>query len=218
MDLMDPRTERSSSRTPPGVDQGLIVNGRVRYETDEALSFQSVTIDAGGILQLAGGSSLSVTGDLNVGAGGEVVVEGKNRDGQVDGAWAGEGVSITAANITIADGAAIHADGQGYTSGKGPGAPAANTNTTGASYGGVGSFSSGSGLRPAYGSMREPVDLGSASGVFGAETYGGGAIRLIVSGSLTVNGRISADGTIVGTNHSGATGGSIWITASDHHR
>ncbi|MEZ5278474.1 MAG: RHS repeat-associated core domain-containing protein [Opitutaceae bacterium] len=189
----------------------LIVHGRVRIQPDEAPTYTGITVEGGGLLELGGGSSLTVTGTLRVKGGGVVLAEGKNRDAQVNEAWAGAGVSITAATLTVDLDGRVHADGQGYSSGLGPGGPGAGANNSGASHGGL-ATSSTSVVKSAYGSMVEPVDLGSASGVFASVTAGGGAIRLTVSGTLTVNGTLSADGTATGTNHSGAAGGSIWIT------
>src|SRR5207249_11916921 len=65
-----------------------------------------------------------------------------------------------------------------------------------------------------YGSLLQPIDGGSAGGgngsIFG---FGGGAIRLIVSKTLVLEGRISSDGTDApGEGGGGGSGGSVWLT------
>jgi hypothetical protein len=68
-----------------------------------------------------------------------------------------------------------------------------------------------------YGSATRPVDRGSrggASGSFGG-SEGGGAVHLVVGGTLNVNGGILANGN-PGTQEQsgGGSGGSIWISAA----
>ncbi|MBL9129133.1 MAG: hypothetical protein JNL97_15895, partial [Verrucomicrobiales bacterium] len=62
-----------------------------------------------------------------------------------------------------------------------------------------------------------PLDLGSGGG--GAEWLpagaGGGAVRLVVSDRLGLDGLISADGEAGGGNAGGGSGGSIWIEAGE---
>jgi hypothetical protein len=141
------------------------------------------------------------------------------------------GSQITANNINIAPGSSLNADGQGYLGGRytgsltpgfGPGGGTGYSFGTGGGYGGAGARSStvnhgGS----TYGSSTQPTSLGSgggsgsAAGRFGGA--GGGAIKLIVNGTLTVNGILSANGapgytaTGYSTYGGGGSGGSIWI-------
>ncbi|CAG0958724.1 hypothetical protein ANRL4_00531, partial [Anaerolineae bacterium] len=63
----------------------------------------------------------------------------------------------------------------------------------------------------------EPIDLGSAGG--SGESWGvhaggngGGAIQLVVTGTLTVDGVLSANGLSSSTRAGGGSGGSLWIT------
>lgn len=69
-------------------------------------------------------------------------------------------------------------------------------------------------VRPVYGDVYHPVDLG----VGGVGRPGGGAIRLIVGGKLTLDGIIRADVdenvNYWGTCQTGG-GGSVWITAGE---
>ena len=93
----------------------------------------------------------------------------------------------------------IHADGKGHNSNKGPGSAAM---LNGASHAGQGKGASGG----PYGSVLHPVKWGSATS--GAQ--GGGAVHLDVGGTLTVNGRVSANGAPDNTHYT-SCGGSLWI-------
>lgn len=106
-----------------------------------------------------------------------------------------KGVKITAENITVTEGAQISAYGTGYRNLSGPGAPAINY--AGASYGGIGLNNS---AISTYGSATAPTDLGSG----GAEN-GGGALWLVVSGTLENNGVVTAIGKRSGS------GGSVYV-------
>lgn len=77
---------------------------------------------------------------------------------------------------------------------------------SGSSHGGIG----GSG-RPAYDSVFAPIHPGSSASSGDVGNNGGGAVRLQVGGTLTLNGRIASDGG--NGNWYVGTGGSIWITA-----
>ncbi|MFA6393156.1 MAG: immunoglobulin-like domain-containing protein [Candidatus Paceibacterota bacterium] len=112
-----------------------------------------------------------------------------------------KGVKITAKNITIDLGSAISADGKGYT--EGPGAPIDSENYAGATYGGKGERNAST---PLYGKATEPTELGSGGYLY---WRGGGAIRLIVTNTLSNNGVISANGDMT------SSGGSIYVTAKN---
>ena len=180
---------------------------------DETITVGEVTLDDAAILTLEGGSTLTVRGALAVTNGSQVIGQGKNNGGPVNGAWAGAGVTINAGSLSIDAGSKISADGQGYycnweSGGNGPGGGGAGS---GGSYGGKGTGSSG----PTYGSAAFPVDLGSAGpAYFGQVSRGGGSLRLNVDGALNLDGEITADGTCSATwNCSGGSGGSLFISA-----
>ena len=112
-------------------------------------------------------------------------------------------------NLTVAEGGAIDANCKGNS---GKGAATGNWGVCG-TYGGIGSGSS----KHCYGSIREPDDLGSR-GWSTSGAYGGGAIRLNVSGTLRVDGSVSADSddySAGGPPKGGGSGsgGSVWVTA-----
>jgi len=111
-----------------------------------------------------------------------------------------KGVIINAKNITVDSGSIISADSQGYVNGPGT----LKEKTAGGSYGGLGERNSASSI---YGSATEPTDLGSGgSGPYG---HGGGAIKLVVSGIISNNGIIRANG------HTNSSGGSIYVIAGE---
>ena len=122
-------------------------------------------------------------------------------------------------------GSSIDLTGKGYIHGAGAGqGQDASGGAGGAGYGGAGGNGLGGNAGGTYGtptvplSCREPLDFGSGGGdsappgaVGGA---GGGIMRLIVGGALTVNGTISANGAGSPNGFSGGgSGGSAWITA-----
>ena len=64
----------------------------------------------------------------------------------------------------------------------------------------------------AYGSMFEPMTHGS--GGKQESCAGGGVIRLVVTGDITVDGTVSANGTSGGSYGYSGAGGSVWITVT----
>ena len=178
-----------------------------------------LTVDNGATLTIAGGTTLNVLGTLNVTDGSTIIAQGTNRAAQINSAWAGVGVTINAHNVLVSSDSKISADGQGYVLNAGPGHGQINgcsgnsSYGSGGSYGGSGGPSNGYGSPATYGSVTHPTDLGSGGGG-NAAGNGGGAISLSVSGTLTLNGTISANGTDgVGNGcnaNGGGSGGSIY--------
>ncbi len=127
-----------------------------------------------------------------------------------------------AGDVTVDAGGLISADARGYAGGTGPGAgTSGGDRPAGAGHGGVGG--NGSGGAPGgvvYGDEQTPVLLGSGGGndTTGNTSVGGrggGAIRLDVGGTLTVNGRVSANGgNYPAWEAAGGSGGSLWITCA----
>ncbi|MBI5387026.1 MAG: hypothetical protein HZA90_20320 [Verrucomicrobia bacterium] len=189
--------------------------------------FNSLVITNGGRWEPDGGLRWAVAESLVVASNGLVVCHSTNVSGQVNGAWLGTGVVIAARDITIAAGGVLHADAEGYlgsnAAGNGPGAgTGTRSDITG---GGGGGAHGGDGGQPqspfaggrAYGAIKTPVTPGSAGGAgfAGPGANGGGAIHLIATNQLIVDGRLSANGTH-GAVHSygaagGGAGGGLWI-------
>lgn len=101
-------------------------------------------------------------------------------------------------NLVVDSNAAVSADYKGFNN-AGPGKPASGY---GGAYGGQGS----SGLNT-YGSILAPVNIGSGN----SQGTGGGAVKLTVTGSTTLNGRMSADGYYYISARTGS-GGSVYLT------
>lgn len=178
----------------------------------------NLTIREGAVVNVGGGSTIEVGGTCSLlGSNSVLLAQGKNTYSQVAGQWAGAGLTLIASNLTIGRGATLNADGQGYQGGwnyvgSGPGAGAW---WYGGSYGGH-----GGGGNPTYGSSEFPVDLGSAGGGSYDSWYcnaawggtGGGAVHLVVRGTTSVEGSVSANGTDGHMGYGGGgSGGSIWI-------
>ena len=139
----------------------------------------------------------------------------------------GTGVTINANSVQVDMGSKIISDGQGYVGTGGDGAGVGGGKGgywvgAGGGYGGLGGNAyDGHSGGVAYGSVIEPSALGSAggAGVNGSTYYaggnGGGAIRFVISGTLTVNGTLSVNGSNGTTGRTGGgSGGSIWVTTN----
>jgi hypothetical protein len=190
-------------------------------------TYDSITVENAGTLTIGGGSAIAVTNTVTVTGNSTILLQGVNVSAQVSGQWQGQGVAITATNLQVDAGSTISANGQGYAGnscsgpGAGPGGGPLNCNNNGngGSYGGQGG---GPNPGTTYGSALAPTALGSGgSGGYGLYQgsgqglggAGGGSIRLVVSGTLTDNGTISANGSTATQNAGGGSGGSIYVTA-----
>ncbi len=141
------------------------------------------------------------------------------------------GLTITAPNLTVDSGGSINVDSKGFDGGSelevgdGTGGGTGDKGV-GGGYGGTGGSNGNDAGGTAHGSLSLPALLGS--GGSGTEDGaidskggdGGGFVKLVVSGTLTHNGTISADGGIGfkvrGGNDraaGGGSGGSIQISA-----
>ena len=177
---------------------------------------------------LADGAVVAGSGDLVVANGGRIsgsigqsfaiAMSGTvtvNTGGLIDG-----NVQLNASALTIANGGTVHADAKGFAASAGTGV---GTGNSGGGHGGAGaSYFTGTG-GTTYGSHIEPITHGSggmqSSGLAGA---GGGAIKIFVTNTLTVNGELRANGGTGTTAYwgsggnasGGGAGGSIWISTS----
>lgn len=190
---------------------------------------------SGATVDLAGGAKLRVLGTLLIQNNGQLRALSKNTTAMVSGAWAGQGVEISAANVTIESGSTLTGAGLGYAAGSsaavnsGAG-PAGSIGATryGVQGGGGHNLAGGTGTSPGVGGSSSetcntfaPVTLGSGSGSvsgFLNGAAGGGAIKLLVSGTLSIAGSINANGgngSASGDgNTGGGAGGSIWVMAN----
>ena len=193
-------------------------------------TFDRITVQRGGRLDLSG-TELMTTPQLVIGNAGGVTLQTAATFGQVQIEEGGllthhamqTGFELTVTgDLTIAAGGALDVSGQGHPRIQGPGAgSSASHYGAGGGYGGKGGDSTAAAGGSAYGSITEPADLGSGGGrVTGSSSYaggaGGGAVRLAISGTLTVNGALVANGADGEGSGSygvgGGSGGSIWLT------
>ncbi len=171
------------------------------------VQYNSLTVGAGANVAVGGGSEMLLSGTLHI--TGTVQVQSTNTAGMVNGTYQGRGAEIIAGNVLIDPAGSLIADGQGYGPQTGPAAGTPGTGN-GGGYGGA-----GGGSTATYGSATNPLDLGSGGGQYqGTAGAGGGAIQLLVSGALTDNGLISANGAGVSGFVGGGSGGSINLAAN----
>ena len=130
------------------------------------------------------------------------------------------GVTMQVGDVVVENGGLIESNAQGYPAATGPGAGRYGGRGGGGGHGGMGGSGGGGAGGATYGDLYAPIQLGSGGGHDYSNPgagKGGGAIKLVVSNTLTVNGEISANGTNGITNNYQAggagAGGSIWITS-----
>ncbi|NOS70465.1 MAG: carboxypeptidase regulatory-like domain-containing protein, partial [Verrucomicrobia bacterium] len=125
-------------------------------------------------------------------------------------------------DVNLAAGSVLAADGKGFSRNTGTGRGNSTSNKgSGGGYGGLGGASSSGAVGGTnYGAASQPVDRGSGGGTgLGSSPLGGdggGAIKLIVGGTLSLDdARLGANGSEgLQDDSGGGSGGSVWITAS----
>ena len=173
--------------------EAVTLDGDAVVSADATLNAGEYNLDS---LTVTGGSVLTLASDVS--------------------ATVFQGVTITTSgDLTVTAGSLISADGQGYAGDQGPGAGAtASSDSTyggGGGYGGPGGNGDGGALGgTTYGSAAEPTDLGSGGGFDGGK--GGGAVRLVVDGTLLLDGGIVCRGVTGGYHSGGGSGGSVYLT------
>ncbi|MCK5308007.1 MAG: hypothetical protein KAJ73_05295, partial [Zetaproteobacteria bacterium] len=149
--------------------------------------------------------AITTAGDFSIGTTGTLTNEANTTTQQYI-------IDITAANLTIASGGAINVNDKGYQQTEGPGAGVDITG--GAGHGGDGGDGTVGDGGLAYGSITQPVTIGSGGGKNGGYTSGagGGAVKLTISGTTTLSGNITANGQNSPARGGGGSGGSVYIT------
>ena len=162
-------------------------------------------------------------GLLKVTGNSTLVCQGKNTWAQIDGQWAGVGVTIHAGNVTVEAARKSPPMGRGMEGRREspeqrPWARRRRRlggNSGGGGYGGRGAAGASTG-GGSYGSATFPTELGSGGGgAFGDNNQGycgDGAIRLEVAGRLALDGSITAHGE--GGVKAGGSGGSLYVTTN----
>lgn len=151
-----------------------------------------------------GTNGFSITSDVTVASGGILTHEGNTTT------EANKLIATIVGNLTVNAGGIIGGTGLGYGTvdvSRGPGAP--GQGYRGAGYGGYGGNSGGQ----TYGSITNPVNLGSSTGTGGNYGPGGGAVILNIRDQLSVNGIITANGFGGFNGCGGGAGGSVNIVA-----
>ncbi len=220
---------------PGEYDAAFITNGLATL--DSPATVVAVTV-SNGVLRFEKWFSILTASNVSVlGSGTITHIACTTNDAQTNRVY------IVCTNLAVGAGAAIHGDYAGYRGGlsyipAGPGVsewaedgygPGRSLGAIGSGYsggaghGGIGANGSGTAGGGIYDSLIEPEAPGSGTGYGrgGGWGYlghsGGGAIRLAVSGVLTLDGRISADGesSAYGGYYGGGggSGGSIWINS-----
>ena len=145
---------------------------------------------------------LRVTGDMEILSG--TMTHLPNPNGETNRLCVSVG-----GNMIVAAGAAVNAPTGGGWSGRSRG-------HWSGSHGGRGlavQDNPSEGQRECYGSIYTPTNIGARGYLLNNdETIGGGAIRLVVNGTLTVNGTVAADAEPAIAGPAGGAGGSVWLT------
>src|SRR3990167_3863359 len=201
--------------TLANVQNLTVQNGNLDYVSGAFPDLVNVTLGSGGNWRFATTANLNLPGTLTIQSGGPLT-HYNNTNTQA------YTVNLTAANVNVQSGGLIDLNARGYTQQNGPGAgvnlgfPFA-VDGSGAGHGGVGAPAGSSPGGGTYDSASSPSQLGSGGGngygLYSGGT-GGGATKLTVSGTLTVNGTIRADagpGCPYYYVYSGGSGGSLWI-------
>ena len=182
-----------------------------RLQIDNAFTVVSnVYVVANGTLEINDDPGMTVSNDMTVSSGG--IVAHKDNESTEENRM----ILTVEGDCTIAAGGKIDVTGLGYDVGKGPGVP--SIPYAGGSYGGRGGYNSSTEVQlgETYGSLVAPTNCGSGSVTLG--TSGGGAIRITVGGTMTVNGGILANGAVTGEDtdpYGGGSGGSVFITTAN---
>ncbi|MFA5854032.1 MAG: hypothetical protein WC866_03015 [Patescibacteria group bacterium] len=184
--------------------------------TNFTAGLASLVVDAGGsYVSSSSTTSLTVSGTITVRSGG-LVTSATNTSAHHTS------LNISAGSLDIQAGGSVSVVGKGFSSSEGYAQGTDNgTGGGGGGYGGAGGASSSgaAGGSATYGSSTSPVDLGSAGGTDTTSAAvaeggpGGGAIKIVLTDTLTVDGTLSANGTNgLGTTDlgGGGSGGSIW--------
>ena len=163
---------------------------------DDAGSQITIT---GGLLEIGSGQTLYVNNTATINASVRILSGGKIT--HYSGSSTKMNLTING-YLTVESGGSVTANGLGNSTAGTPG-------DGGGSYGGR---AVGTTMLCCYGSVRHPVHYGSKGK--GAKGYGngGGAIRIAATGSLTVNGTVTSNGSNV--DYRCGSGGSIWLTAN----
>ncbi len=209
-------TNWSPAGLPGPEDTVAIRSGSVIL--DGPTTVASLVISNGATLIFTNWNSvLGTAGDIVISSGATVTLASAFTDVQMS-----NNVYFSCSNFTLETGGTINADYAGFQGGfnrAGYGPGSTTQDRGGAGHGGRGTTHvAGTWGGDAYGSTNAPVMPGSggsgSSGGTGGK--GGGAVRIEASGSICVNGIISANASYTNSvgNTGGGSGGSIYLTCA----
>ncbi len=211
---------------PPTVNStATIPDGSSVLLAAPTAALAAFTLEAGALLTFEGWDSALTADEITI-AG--TITHAPNMTDEPDenGDWIPDHrVLIEGGNLTVAIGGKIDADETGYRGGaalehgRGPGHGLHSSRGSGAGHGGLGGTSY---VRGAYGGIPygdpvSPWQPGSGGGGSSDQGgHGGGAIRINLTGALSVAGDITANGGAGSADASrgGGSGGSIWINCA----
>ena len=220
--------------TAPGVSDDVIFDGAGTgnsvVDASASATVNSVTVSGGYTGTITQNRDLGTTSDFLMAAGTWQFTAGTPADLSVGGnmsltdstiycqysSISGNGTGRTfnvTGDLTVGTGVTIDGIGLGFNTSQGPGKPVGASGGSG--HGGEGGFwnhyQAGGPGGPCYGSVTNPSSLGSG----GYREKGGGAVRLDVGGTVTVDGTINMDGNSSSTgDRGGGAGGAIYINAT----
>lgn len=170
-----------------------------------------------GVLQADGTRALEISGNLTLSSGTwtheqtpTMTSTMKTQDLYKKGFGIYRLIVKVGGDCTIGVAATINVDGKGFLASSGPGyGKDAEGNGFCASHGGFGAqnYKCATNVALIYGFVKSPISLGS-----GRSTAGGGAVKLSVVGTLTLDGEITAISPKTGVYP--GSGGSVWILAA----
>ncbi|MCA9514046.1 MAG: hypothetical protein KC635_03815, partial [Myxococcales bacterium] len=138
-------------------------------------------------------------------------------------------IHVAAPAIVVASGAQVTGDGRGYLGGysggnggygRGPTGLAAPQYYTGGSHGGrANQYNTSYTVTPAYDSLYQPRLPGAGGGSYGGSSTwyggnGGGVVELAATGTVTIDGAVTANGNSGNNYGAGGAGGSVLVTAA----
>ncbi len=192
---------------PTAGESVVISNGATIRLTNATPELASLTM-SGGILTVDGWESAIRVTNVNV-SGGTIRPSGPFSVGNESR------VFIECVDFHLGTAGMIDGKGLGYAENHGPGLGSGGN--AGASHGGIGSPGNDEAhyVAARYGEVHAPIDPGSGSR---HTDSGGGAARIIASGSVTIDGAIDVDALDSNASHArGGAGGSIYITCETFH-
>ena len=214
---------------PSAGDVAYLVEAAGKVTMDAATTLGELVVGGGeAAVTLQSSAALDVAGDIRVADAGTLVLNKPTSAGGNLSVYRGGVITHTqsaadyavelavSGSIAVDVQGSIHADGKGYAASQGPvGSTAAGWGGYSvAAHGGFGETDVGYETRvddnggKTYGSVRHPFEAGAG----GNSSAGGGRVKLMVVGALTVDGIVSANGA--GSGNTAGAGGSVWVTAA----